>query len=232
MALLAAINKRNSAEALDLIAAKADVDVQDKFKNTPLIYACQHNLPEVVNALIVAGADVNIQDNIGYTALAVTCQYNLPHLAVTLIAAKADLNVQINNGNTALMIACDKSFSELALILIAAGADINIRSYYGDTALIYASKFQLAEVILKIANSDSLNYHPLYVQLWYVRKILGLNFSQHRSKFAFRLADTHLLYSGNIKLIKIMMLIRNRANNCLHILPLKVMELLFTNMFS
>jgi len=232
MALSSAIRRRNLAEALALIAVETDLNAQDGFGSTALIYACQYNLPEVVNALIAAGADVNIQNNIKRTPLIVACESNLPHLAVTLIAAKADLNVQITNGNTALMLACESRFSEVALTLIAAGADINIQNCYGNTALFYAAKLQLPEVVLKIAKSGSLNYHPAYNQFHVVQKVLSFNFSQLPHGYEFTLNDTYLLNATNFTKVKTLMLIRNQVDNCLHILPLELMELLFVNMFS
>ena len=47
----------------------ADVNAQDKRKQTALIRAITQNDPFIVNYLCACGADVNIQDNNGWTAL-------------------------------------------------------------------------------------------------------------------------------------------------------------------
>ena len=46
-----------------------DLNIQDDYDYTPLIYATFHNKIKIVELLLNAGADQNKQDNNGYTAL-------------------------------------------------------------------------------------------------------------------------------------------------------------------
>lgn len=154
--------------------------------------------------------------------------------ALALIAAGADLNIQNKDGDTALTLACKFALPEVALTLITAGANINIQNRYSCTALKCARSRTLSKVALALAKSNNLVYDLYYAKICIddVQKALSFNFSQYPLRYEFTLADTHLLNSRNFKRIKTMMLIRQIANNYLHILPMELMELLFTNLFS
>jgi len=221
--------------ALILVAAGADLNLQNNYGNNALIMTCFYKLTEVALALISAGADLNVQDNYGNTTLTIACLTCSTEVALALISARADLNIQNNNGNTALILACWRNnLTEMALILIAAGADLNIQNDDKNTALIYACWEGSTEVTLSLAKSDNLIYNSKYAKLndVDVQKALSFNFPEHPNRYEFTIADIHFLNPRNFTKVKTLMLIRQRPNNCLHILPLELMELLFMNMFS
>jgi len=236
MALLAALKNENLYlyEALSLIKAKANLNIQDETGSTALIIACWNKSIEVALTLIAAKADLNIQNNRKNTALIYACYKQSTELPLALISAGADLNVQNNAENTALIIACWNGSTKIALALISAGANLNLQDNEEFTALTYACENELTEVTLALAKSDNLIYIPQYVELNNagVQKALSFNFSQYPIRYEFTLADIHLLNSRNFDRILMLMLIRNQPNNYLHILPMELMELLIINMFS
>jgi len=205
MDLLNAIEDKNLSKAIALIDAKADINIQDRYGTTPLIGACMMELPGVALALIDAGAD---------------------------------LNLKFDGRTTALFYACLKKLSRVALTLIAAGADLNVQDVRWGTALTLAWivnwKNDMTEVILALITSDNLVYIPMYSRLTgdiNVQKALSFNFSQYPLRYEFTLADIHLLNSRNFNKVKTLMLIRNRTDSLLHIFSMKLMQLLFVNMF-
>ena len=54
-----------------MITSGASVHAADSKEATPLLYACQQNLEEVVHALLEAGADPQVRDRHGRTPLSI-----------------------------------------------------------------------------------------------------------------------------------------------------------------
>lgn len=77
-----------------------NLDVRDRYGNTPLLIACESGRTDFVEMLINAGADVNIENDHGYTPLLSAMAYN--HIAAIglLAAAGADLNKENNFGRS------------------------------------------------------------------------------------------------------------------------------------
>ena len=60
-----------------LLEKGANINDQDKYGYTVLIWACiMNNNIEAIKLLIEKGADINIQDKNGYTPLMYACKYN------------------------------------------------------------------------------------------------------------------------------------------------------------
>jgi len=233
-ALSYACRRESTEVVLALISAGADLNVRDKQRRTALINAnSMDKSTSMALTLIAARADLNIQDNRGNTALIYACGNGLAEVALALIAAKADLNIRNNDGNTALMCSCAGNCNEVPMALIAAGADINIKNNDDITVLTYAM-IKLPKVALTLIKSDDLVYHSKYAKMSVndMQKALSFKFSEYPVSHKFTLADTHLLNARNFNRVKTLMLVRNRTNNYLHILPMELMELLFANLFN
>jgi hypothetical protein len=69
--LMAAAIQGDASAAQRLLAAGADINIQDQSGQTALIYACRSPKasPAVVKLLLASGADVNVRSRNGYTAL-------------------------------------------------------------------------------------------------------------------------------------------------------------------
>jgi ankyrin repeat protein len=109
-----------------LIDAGADVNAQDQFGNTPLMYAAFKGNNQLIDILLHAGADINAtREASGFTALACAVVMEHPETVRVLIEAGADLETTDKSGNTPLMKAKSKDSKhseEIAKLLIDAGA--------------------------------------------------------------------------------------------------------------
>ena len=102
------INPINNLIAKELINGGAEVDIQDRNGNTPLIYAAYNDNLELVNILIKEKASLNIQDNNGNTAIQIALSNAIyecgvaSQVIIDLINANADINIKNFNGETFL----------------------------------------------------------------------------------------------------------------------------------
>ena len=116
----------------------ANVNHQDRSKNTPLHEAIQ-NAPKkeksyvpIVQALLNAGADVNAKNYGKYTALSMACHNYLTAIIEILLKSGADANSKDEGGFTPLIHfvnSIDNDNGEdakIIKILITSGADVNV----------------------------------------------------------------------------------------------------------
>ena len=78
--LLSAVWDGDLAEVERLIEIGADVNAQDDYDMTALMWAANEGYTEIVELLIDAGADVNLQDEYGWTALMVAANTEIREL--------------------------------------------------------------------------------------------------------------------------------------------------------
>ena len=90
-------------EVNNAIKAGADVNAQDEYDMTPLMYAAWNNQnPEIIKLLLGAGANVNAKDKNGKTPLMWAAEDNQnPEIIKILIDAGADGKARDNKGKTA-----------------------------------------------------------------------------------------------------------------------------------
>src|SRR3990167_5107624 len=85
-----------------LIVAGADVNCQDIYRLSALMWAAVYGHLDVVKALIAAGANVNLRMSGGVTALMMAASRGYLEIVKILIAAGADVMLQDKYGKTAL----------------------------------------------------------------------------------------------------------------------------------
>ena len=112
-----------------------DLNIQDEFYYTPLIYAAYYNKIEIVKLLLSAGANINIQDNNGYTALIKAVFWEYIEIVKLLLNNGADIDKQDDSGNTALIIAAYNNNREIIELLLDYCADefildVDNKSFY------------------------------------------------------------------------------------------------------
>ena len=106
-----------------LISEGADVNAKGKNGMTPLLYASEHEIWEVVTLLVKSGADVNARFTDGTTPLMHAAgNSSTPEIVQLLLEKGAELEARSTDGRTSLMIAARYSTPEIKQLLIDAGA--------------------------------------------------------------------------------------------------------------
>ncbi|WP_299808051.1 ankyrin repeat domain-containing protein [uncultured Shewanella sp.] len=137
-ALIRAILDEDAKAVNALIAAGADVNKGDWYKNTPLNHAVKSSTPEIVSLLLEAGANPNQAGSYGTLALHIASFNGMLSKMQLLLSKGADINGKDEEGESALMAAAGNSTAEVVALLLKAGADSNALSDDGNTALIKA----------------------------------------------------------------------------------------------
>ncbi len=104
--------------------------VSEEFPRTPLQYAVQSQVTDLVNLLIKAGAKVNTKDENGRTPLHLAAEGQNGDIVLVLLKNSANVNEPDNLGLTPLHMAPEVGITKL---LIENGANVNARSVHGDT---------------------------------------------------------------------------------------------------
>lgn len=105
--LFSLVKTGDVASVLQAIENGANVNAQDEFGQTPLMYAAgSSSNPEIISSLIKAGASLNTQTSTGWTALMYAARDNKNlEVLVTLMNAAADPTLKNSDGQTAANLA-------------------------------------------------------------------------------------------------------------------------------
>ena len=149
----------NSATALALVDARADVNAHQDDGTTALHWAAYHDDLPLLRRLLKAGAKVNVSNDYGSTPLAEAAERADPEAIRLLLAAGADVESANPQGQTALMTVARTDVVEAAKVLVAHGANVNAHeTWRGQTALMWASaQNQPAMVQFLIAHGADVN---------------------------------------------------------------------------
>ena len=120
------------------LQAKADLNLQDSYGWTALIWATLFGFEDCTGALIKAKADVNIVDFYGTNALMVAVSRQHLDSAKMLIDANTNIYAVDDTGSNALFYADDL---DMVRLLLKAGIDVNAEELLGWTALMIAALF-------------------------------------------------------------------------------------------
>ncbi len=102
------------------IAAGANVNLQDAYGQTPLMYAAGSNTAAVVTALLNAGANVNAKSGAGWTALMYAARDNVRDsaaVAQALISNGADVGMVNAEGQSSLDLATASNKTSLMAVV-------------------------------------------------------------------------------------------------------------------
>jgi ankyrin repeat protein len=171
-AVHAAAAKGNTRIAKALLRAGADINLRDKHlqERTPLFYAVEWGLLEMVQFILANGGAVNAKTRHGYSALHMATEPDgLPVLRV-LVKSGADINATAENDTTVLQAAIQNRNSEAVAYLLELGADPEARTYRGMTVVsdaVMAEDEEILRLLLKRGVSlsvtdDSKGYTPLH----------------------------------------------------------------------
>ncbi|KAI4455258.1 ankyrin repeat ph and sec7 domain containing protein secg-related [Holotrichia oblita] len=119
---------------------KADVDVQDRDRKTPLHYASEAKANYLVERLLGEGAKVNLPDIHGKTPLHYAAKQGCNYIAQCLLDNNAEVNIQDENGKTPLHNSVQTNNKFILRLLLKNNANVNLQDRYGKTPLHYAAK--------------------------------------------------------------------------------------------
>lgn len=146
-ALIESAYEGDLAEVEILVAKGAAVNLQDKKKRTPTIFAASNGHTSVVEFLFGQGANINARDSDGQTALMYAAKRSFNETAAFLLKSGAEVDVKSKKkGITALILAAGWGNEELVRMLLEHGADPSITDNFGRTAKYYAEKMGGAAV--------------------------------------------------------------------------------------
>jgi len=110
------------------IKAGINLDTQNIFMNTALLYACKFLKFEFIETLIKAGADLDIGDEENETAIFFAVKRKDPKLLSCLLEHKANANMRNVNGETPLILATKQNQVDLVKTMIAHNVNLNFKN--------------------------------------------------------------------------------------------------------
>jgi ankyrin repeat protein len=140
--LLFACERGHTPVVILLIQNGADINVQNSFGISGLMFANQHMFYSIVDILLCAGCDVNSCDNSGKTALMYAVRNNNRLLISALLRHHADVNIADIDGNTAFHFACSTGSVKLVNLLITAdNSNLDSVNCQGNSCFMVACEF-------------------------------------------------------------------------------------------
>ncbi|KKL57566.1 hypothetical protein LCGC14_2234120, partial [marine sediment metagenome] len=119
------------AEAAKLLIASG----ADLRKGSPLHFAADEGLTEIVLTFLSRGVPVDARDGGGATVLAAAPRHGQDEVVQALLAKGADANATDATGSTSIREAAQWGHGSTVKLLLAAGADVKTRDQWGYTAL-------------------------------------------------------------------------------------------------
>ena len=199
MDLINAVKTRYIKRVRELLdSGVVDVDFQDEYGKTALMFAAAGELPRVRDSgihqpdmvellLEEYGADPDIRDNDGNTALILAARSDRERADIVLLLLEygADPNIRDNAGKTALMFATRRQHTAIVILLLDWEANANIRDNNGQSALDMTLPWQK------------------YVKKLLERHIRQREINKRTQKAYQKLAATHIPSLDNVSLIKV-----------------------------
>jgi ankyrin repeat protein len=141
-----------------LLDAGANVNVSNKYGQTPLICAAVSPKRETVRLLLDRGAKINARDNRGCTALFCAASTSDTSVVQLLLARGAQVNITHNDGISPLAVAALEGETPNVRLLLESSSEVNSRDTDGDTPLLNAAMRDHADCVkLLLARGAQVN---------------------------------------------------------------------------
>jgi ankyrin repeat protein len=132
-----------------LLDSNADINLEDKRGQTPLLWATQNGRENIVSELLAsAGVDVDHSDSNGRAALSYAAELGYASVVQTLVSAHAYVNSKDNTGRTPLIWATVTRRADIVQSLLASGfVDLDHRDSDGRTAIFHAASLGYDDIM-------------------------------------------------------------------------------------
>jgi len=159
VAFLSAVKENNIKLVEKYIKEGININLRDKWGNTPLIISTGRGFAEMTQLLLKNNADVNLKIKKvealsvydGCDAFYGAVKQKHEEIAILLVKNNYDLGNRNKNGDTALMLACSENMQKLTQMLLKKGVDVNEKNDFGITALMHAvvrNYYEIASILL------------------------------------------------------------------------------------
>ena len=143
----------NATECDQLLADGASPDsVDEKYCNTPLMWASMRGFAETVELLLAKGANSELQNSDGWTALVAAVWYGHAGVCRALLEHGVSVNVTAVNEVPMVVVAAMQGNRQVLKLLLNHGAQIEGSGSDGMTALLMACEYGRADVVQELLN--------------------------------------------------------------------------------
>ena len=186
--------RRQTRKVRRLLNQGANVNSQNAYGITALMYACVQSNFRLIKHLIEYGARINTKDSYGNSALMLAAMNGHQPIVGYLIRRGARIHARDDNGNTPLIIASMYGDLNTVRYLIKQGSHLHSTNNNGDTALTATIDEDIAEYLATVIvqrKRKSLN----------ARRITRRKTSRIRSLFRLHESNNPSLPSDTIRYI-------------------------------
>ena len=143
----------NTAECEKLLAEGALPDaVDERYCNTPLMWAAMRGFAETVDRLLARGANPELRNSDGWTALVAAVWYGHAGACRALLQHGASPDVTAANEVPMLVVAATQGNRQVLKLLLDHGASLEGKCTDGMTALLMACEYGRADVVQELLN--------------------------------------------------------------------------------
>ncbi|PSN40934.1 hypothetical protein C0J52_16263 [Blattella germanica] len=148
--LLKVIKRRNEEIAIKLLKHGANPKAKDANYNTPMHYAAEKNLMQVVECLLELECDIDCSNTEGETPLLKATKQGNEEISMKLIKLGANPNTKDKYGNTVMHFAAEENLVNTVDLLLNLECPFDSLNKEGVTPLLKAIKRRNEEIAIKL----------------------------------------------------------------------------------
>ncbi len=129
-----------------LVEQDVNINLEDKYKNTPIVYACKTGRYDIVNYLLENGFNLRKDRHIK-KMLKYACNNDTKDVLECLLDNGADIDVLYKGRETLLMYACKKGKLDIVEYLVEKGIELDYEDKFKKTAIMYAIQSNSLDIV-------------------------------------------------------------------------------------